>query len=74
MKLQITHCSAHRPDKRAIAKLIEELAPHLSAHEARAQTEYLLDGTPLEIDIEGHATGSAFRALRKLSLEYDLME
>jgi len=73
MKIQLTSCGAARPDKRAIANMLETYADDMSAGEAREQTEFLLEGSPIDIEVSGNE-GSAYRAFRKLDIEYEIME
>jgi len=74
MKIQLTSCDAARPDKRAIAKMLEEIAVGVSDFEAVEMTEFLLDGSTVDIEISGKNTSSAFRALRKLEIDYEMNE
>ena len=37
-------------------------------------TEILLEGDAIEIDVDDKNTASALRALRKLSLDYEIVE
>ena len=37
-------------------------------------TEILLDGDAVDIEVEDKNTGSALRALRKLSIDYEIIE
>lgn len=72
MKIHLVSCTAKRPDKRAIAKMLEEFAGADSslAHEL---TDILLEGTPIDIEIENN-TDSGLRALRKFDIDYELMD
>ena len=72
MKLQLLSCSAPRPDARAITKMLEEIAG-MDNYDAREQTDILLDGTPIEIEVTLN-TSSALRALRKLLIDYEIMD
>lgn len=72
MKIQLTSCDAARPDKRAIAKVLEEIALGVSGYEATEMTEFLLEGSTVDIEISGKNTSSAFRALRKLEIDYEM--
>jgi len=73
MKIQLNSCDAARPDQRAISKMLEELAA-MDSGSARETTGFLLDGSPVEIEVSGKNTSSAYRALRKLSIDYELIE
>lgn len=73
MKIQLNACEAQRPDQRAIAKALEELAM-MDAGTARENTEYLLEGEQIEIEILDKNASSAYRTLRKLQIDYDLLD
>ncbi len=73
MKLQLVSCDAKRPDKRAIAKVLEEYAG-LDSGTASELTGYLLEGTPIDIEVSEGTSSSAFRALRKLDVDYEIVE
>jgi len=74
MKINLLSCSAIRPDKRAIAKMLEEIAVGVGAYDAQDIIEFLLEGSPAEIEVEDKSTSSAFRSLRKFDIEYELMD
>ena len=71
MKLNLVSCDAQRPDKRAITNCIAEIS---SNSNASLLTEILLEGDTVEIEIKDKNTGSALRALRKLSIDYEIIE
>jgi len=73
MKIQLLSCDAARPDRRAIAKMLEDIADGMDSSLARELTDVLLDGSPVDIEVS-QSTSSAFRALRKLSIDYELEE
>jgi len=73
MKVNLVSCDAAKPDRRAITKMFEEVAG-LSNYEARENTDILLDGSPVEVDIFGKGTNSAYRAFRKLNIDYEILE
>jgi hypothetical protein len=73
MKVQLVSCDAPKPDRRAITKMFEELIGH-SNYEARENTDILLAGTPVEVEIFGKGVESAFRTFRKLGVEYEILE
>ncbi len=73
MKIQLNSCDAARPDQRAISKMLEEIAM-MDGGTARETTGYLLDGSPVEIEVSGKNTSSAYRALRKLNIDYELLD
>ena len=73
MTVNCLRCDAVRPDRRALAKMFEEIAG-ADAGLAREYTDILLDGSPVEIDLSSKTTSSAFRALRKNQVEYEIVE
>lgn len=73
MKLNLLSCDAIRPDKRAIAKCIEEVSG-VDASLAREFTDIILEGDPVDIEVDDKNTSSAFRALRKLNIDYEIVE
>jgi len=72
MKLNLLSCDAQRPDKRAIAKCIAEISNHGDSL-AQELTEILLEGDAVDIEIDDKNSGSALRALRKLSIDYEII-
>lgn len=73
MKIQVTECTAPRPDRRAIAQAFEVIGDDVDAALATELTGYLLEGSPVELEISFNES-SAYRTLRKLSLEYEIVE
>ena len=73
MNIQLLSCDAARPDRRAIAKTLETIADGIDGGLARELTDILLDGTPVDIEVS-RDTSSAFRALRKLQIDYQMEE
>jgi len=73
MKLNLLSCDAQRPDRRAIAKCIAEYTS-LDDSQCSELTDILLDGDAVDIEVDGKNTSSAFRALRKLSIDYEIVE
>ncbi len=74
MKLNLLSCDAPRPDKRAIAKCIVEISSNIDESLSNELTEILLEGDAVAIEVEDKDTGSALRALRKLSIDYEIIE
>lgn len=74
MELNLLSCDAQRPDKRAIAACILEIAVGISNSLSKELTEILLEGDAVEISIEDKNSGSALRALRKLDIDYKIVE
>ena len=74
MKLNLLSCDAQRPDKRAIAKCIMEISSNLDASSSNSLTDMLLEGDIVEIELEEKNSKSAFRALRKLDIDYEILD
>lgn len=74
MKLILLSCDAQRPDKRAISKCIAEIASNIGDSQSNEFTNYLLEGDSVDIEVEDKNTSSAFRALRKLGIDYEIVE
>ncbi len=73
MKLNLLSCNAQRPDKRAIKNCISEISSNMDDSLAQELTDILLEGDPVDIEV-GDNSSSAFRALRKLSIDYEIVE
>ena len=71
MNIQLVSCGQVRPDKRAIQKMLQELAG-IDSGTAFEMTDILLDGDPIDIEVDDKSTSSVFRTLRKLEIEYEL--
>jgi hypothetical protein len=74
MQLNLLSCDAHRPDRRAITKCITEVSSNIDESLAGELTDILLEGDPVEIEVEDKNFSSASRALRKLSIDYEIVE
>ena len=74
MKLNLLSCDAQRPDRRAIAKCLQEIASDMNQSLSNELTDVLLEGDQIEIEVEGKNSSSAYRALRKLSIDYEIVE
>jgi hypothetical protein len=74
MEVNLLSCDAQRPDKRAIAKCIEEIANAISSSLSNELTSILLDGDAVTIQLDDKNTGTALRALRKLNIDYEIVE
>jgi hypothetical protein len=74
MKLNLLSCDAQRPDKRAIAKCIAEISSSIDQSLSNELTAILLEGDAVDIEVEDRNSGSALRALRKLSIDYEIIE
>jgi len=74
MKLNLLSCDAHRPDKRAIAECITEISSNIEKSLSIELTDIMLEGDPVDIEIEDKNFGSALRAFRKLNINYEIIE
>ncbi|PKG43344.1 hypothetical protein [Psychroflexus sp. MES1-P1E] len=74
MKLNLLSCDAQRPDKRAIAKCIVEISTGVDEPLSNELTDILLEGDAVDIELEDKNSGSALRALRKLDIDYEIIE
>ena len=74
MKLNLLSCDAQRPDRRAISKCITEVASNMDDYTANELTDILLEGDPVDIEVGDKNASSAFRALRKLDIDYEIVE
>jgi len=74
MKINLLSCDAQRPDRRAIAKCIVEISIGIDGGLANELTDILLEGDAVDIELDDKNTGSALRALRKLDIDYEIVE
>ena len=74
MKLNLLSCDAQRPDRRAIAKCIKEISSNMDESLSNELTDILLDGDFVDIEVEDKNSSSSFRALRKLGIDYEIVE
>lgn len=74
MKINLLSCDTQRPDKRAIAKCIAEISVNVSDSLANELTGILLDGDPVDIEIDDKNSSSVLRDLRKLNIDYEIIE
>lgn len=74
MKLNLLSCDAQRPDKRAIAKCIAEISSNINESLSNELTEILLEGDAVDIQLEDKNAGSGLRALRKLDIDYEIID
>ncbi|MGC1203347.1 MAG: hypothetical protein WA839_00510 [Flavobacteriaceae bacterium] len=74
MKLNLLSCDAQRPDRRAIAKCIAEISLNISESLSNELTDILLEGDAVDIEVEGKNSASALRILRKLDIDYEIIE
>ena len=74
MKINLLSCDGLRPDKRAIAKCIVEISININESSSNELTNILLDGDVIDIEINNKNSGSSLRALRKLNIDYEIIE
>ena len=74
MKLNLLSCNAQRPDRRAISKCISELALNMNESLSNQLTSILLEGDAVDIEIESKNSSFCLRALRKLNIDYEIIE
>lgn len=74
MKINLLSCNALRPDKRAIAKCITEISSNINESLAQELAGILLEGDTVNIEVLDKNSGSALRALRKVEIDYEIVE
>jgi len=74
MKLNLLSCDAQRPDIRAIANCITEISSNGNTSLSQDLTAILLEGDSVDIEVDDKNSGSALRALRKMSIDYEIIE
>jgi hypothetical protein len=74
MNLTLLSCDAPKPDRRAIAKCIAEISSNIDDFLSNELTDILLQGDAVEVEIDDKNASSALRALRKLSIDYQIIE
>jgi len=74
MKINLLSCDAKRPDRRAIANCLSEISSNLDGSLAAELTSILLDGDAVDIEVMDKNASSAYRALRKLDIDYEIVE
>ena len=74
MKLNLLSCDVQRPDRRAIANCIVEISSNIDGPLSNELTDILLEGDTVDIEVDDKNSGSALRALRKLSVDYEILE
>ena len=74
MKINLLSCDAERPDRRAIARCITEISSNIDESLANELTDILLEGDAVDMEMEDKNASSAFRALRKLGIDYEIVE
>ena len=74
MKINLLSCDTQRPDRRAIANCIFDISSNKNQSLSNELTEILLEGDPVDIEVDDKNSGSALRALRKLGIDYEILE
>ena len=74
MKLNLLSCSAQRPDRRAIAQCMVAISTQISESLSHELTAILLEGDAVDIEVQDKNSGSALRALRKLDIDYEILD
>ena len=74
MKINLLSCDGLRPDKRAIAKCIVEISTNVNESLSSELTNILLDGDAVDIEIDNKNSGSSLRSLRKLDIDYEIID
>lgn len=74
MYITLLRCEAQRPDKRAIIQSLTEISKNGNISLSTELTEILLDGDAVDIEVEDKNSGSALRSLRKLNIDYEILE
>ncbi|OAV45221.1 hypothetical protein [Lewinella sp. 4G2] len=73
MQLKLISCDADRPDKRAIARTLSDIGDDIDQNLGAELTDILLEGSPVEVEVSFNES-SAFRSLRKLKIDYEIVE
>lgn len=73
MTINLLSCDQDRPDRRTIARTIENIADGVDSNLANELTNIMLDGSAVEIEVSDN-TSSAFRSLRKLGVDYEIVD
>lgn len=74
MKINLLSYDGLRPDKRAIARCIVEISTNINESLSNELTNVLLDGDIVDIEINNKNSGSSLRALRKLNIDYEIID
>ncbi|MGK0391526.1 MAG: hypothetical protein ACI94Y_004291 [Maribacter sp.] len=74
MKLNLLSCDAQRPDRRAISKCIAEISSNMDESLSSELTDILLEGDLVDIEVDPKNSSSALRSLRKLGIDYEIVE
>lgn len=74
MKLNLLSCENERPDRKVISKCISDISCDINESLSNELTLILLEGDSIEIEIENKSYGSALRTLRKLKIDYEVID
>ena len=74
MKLNLLSCKTQRPDRKVISKCISDISYNINESLSNELTLILLEGDSIEIEIENKSYGSALRTLRKLKIDYEVID
>jgi hypothetical protein len=74
MKLNLLSCDAQKPDRRAIANCLADISIGIDASLSSELTDIFLEGDPIDIEVLDKNSSSAFRSLRKLDIDYEIVE
>ncbi len=74
MELNLLSCDTPRPDRRAIANCIAEISSDSDVSLANELTDMFLEGDVITLELGNINTDTALRALRKLSIDYEIIE
>lgn len=74
MEITLLSCDAAKPDRRAIATCMSEISTDMDSYTANELTDILLEGDSVQLELPDSNTSSAFRALRKLGIDYEINE
>lgn len=74
MELNLLSCNAPKPNRRAITKCLTEISSNNDFSLSSELTDILLEGDAVTIEVEEKNANSALRALRKLSIDYEIVE
>jgi hypothetical protein len=72
MNITLLSCDAPRPDRRAIGKALEEIAAGVDSSLATELTGILIEGSPVEIELNDGYHSSGLKTLRKLQIDYQI--
>ena len=70
MNVQLLSCDAPRPDRRAISKTLVEIAAGVDPGLADELTGILIEGSPVDIELNHGYHSSGLKSLRKLQIDY----